>query len=81
MKIGFFDSGLGGTTVLVEALKEIKAEYIYIADNKNSPYGIKDVNKVKSYIFSNIYTLVNMGCEIIVFACNTATSIAINELR
>ena len=41
MKIGFFDSGLGGITVLNEALKEnIKAEYVYLADNKNTPYGI-----------------------------------------
>ena len=38
MKIGFFDSGLGGITVLNEALKEnIKAEYVYLADNKNTP--------------------------------------------
>ena len=82
MKIGFFDSGLGGITVLNEALKEnIKAEYIYLADNKNTPYGIKDKNEVKKYIFQNIEFLVKNGCEIIVIACNTATALCIKELR
>ena len=55
MKIGFFDSGLGGITVLNEALKEnIKAEYIYLADNKNTPYGIKDKNEVKKLEISKL---------------------------
>ena len=82
MKIGFFDSGLGGITVLNEALKEnIKAEYIYLADNKNTPYGIKDKNEVKKYVFQNIDFLVKNGCKIIVFACNTATALCIKELR
>ena len=82
MKIGFFDSGLGGITVLNEALKEnIKAEYIYLADNKNTPYGIKDKNEVKKYVFQNIDFLVKNGCKIIVIACNTATALCIKELR
>ena len=82
MKIGFFDSGLGGITVLNEALKEnIKAEYIYLADNKNTPYGIKDKNEVKKYVFQNIEFLVKNGCKIIVIACNTATALCIKELR
>lgn len=82
MKIGFFDSGLGGITVLNEALKEnIKAEYVYLADNKNTPYGIKDKNEVKKYVFQNIEFLVKNGCKIIVIACNTATALCIKELR
>ena len=41
MKIGFFDSGIGGVTILKKAIDRINAEYIYLADNKNNPYGIK----------------------------------------
>ena len=40
IKIGFLDSGLGGITVLNEAMKSVKADYIYYGDNKNSPYCI-----------------------------------------
>ena len=42
MKIGFFDSGLGGLTVLKEAIKneKLKGEIYYLGDNKNTPYGI-----------------------------------------
>lgn len=82
MKIGFFDSGLGGITVFKEVLKQgINAEYIYLADNKNTPYGIKDKNEVKKYVYSNINYLVDSGCDIIVIACNTATALCIKELR
>ena len=82
MKIGFFDSGLGGITVLKEALKQnVNAEIIYLADNKNTPYGIKDKKQVKEYIYDNIIYLVDLGCDIIVIACNTATALCIKYLR
>ncbi len=81
MKIGFFDSGLGGLTVFNKVMKNIKADYIYLADNKNSPYGIKTKKEVVSYAKKNVQTLVDIGCEIIVIACNTATSVAIDDLR
>ena len=48
MKIGFFDSGVGGLTVLKEALSKINCEYIYLADNANAPYGIKKKEDVKN---------------------------------
>lgn len=81
MKIGFFDSGLGGLTILKEAIKKLNAKYIYVGDILNSPYGIKPKEEVKKYIFKNIKFLVDKGCKIIVIACNTATSICINDLR
>lgn len=82
MKIGFFDSGLGGITVLNEALSQkIHGHFLYLADNKNTPYGIKDKSKVKKYIFENIEYLVNNECKIIVIACNTATALCIKDLR
>ncbi len=82
MKIGVFDSGIGGTTVFKEILKQdINAQFYYFADNKNTPYGIKNKEEVKNYIIKNIEYLVNVGCEIIVIACNTATILCIENLR
>lgn len=82
MKIGIFDSGLGGITVFREILKQkIKAEFYYLADNKNTPYGIKSKKEVIKYIEKNIKYLIDTGCKIIVIACNTATALSINYLR
>ena len=81
MNIGFFDSGVGGATILKKALKEINGDFFYLADNKNAPYGVKEKNKVKEYSFKAVETLLKRNCKIIVIACNTATSVAIKEIR
>ena len=81
MKIGFYDSGIGGLTIFKEAIKRINAEYMYLGDNLNAPYGIKEKEEVKKYIFDNVDYLINNGCKIIVIACNTATSLAVKQLR
>ena len=83
MKIGFFDSGLGGLTVLKEAIENenLKGEIYYLGDNKNTPYGLKDETFVKKIVEENISTLIKYGCNPIVIACNTATSLSIKELR
>lgn len=82
MKIGFFDSGIGGLTVLSEALKRLPHhDYLYYADTVHAPYGPKPKEEVRGYIFKAIEFLVREGAEIIVIACNTATSIAVNDLR
>lgn len=81
MKIGIFDSGLGGITVFQEILKTVQAEFYYLADNKHAPYGIKEKEEIKQYIFSCVEKLIELGCQIIVIACNTATSVAIETLR
>lgn len=81
MKIAFFDSGVGGLTIFKEAFKSIKADYIYFADNLNTPYGVKSKETVKKIVIENIKKIINYGTDIIVIACNTATSVAINDLR
>ena len=81
MKIGFFVFGVGGLTVLKEALSKINCEYIYLADNANAPYGIKKKEDVKKYIEKCIDYLVKRDCKIIVIACNTATSLSIVDMR
>jgi len=82
MSIGFFDSGIGGITVLYEAVKMLPHEdYIYYADTLNVPYGSKPKAEVQKYIFNAIEFISQQGVKAIVIACNTATSVAIEELR
>lgn len=81
MKITFYDSGIGGLTIFNEAFKYIKAEYVYFADNLNTPYGIKSKETVKKIVINNVKKIMELGTDIIVIACNTATSAAINDLR
>lgn len=82
MQVGFFDSGVGGITVLYEALKIMPDEdYIYYADTLNVPYGPKPKETVRQYIFSAAEFMAEQGIKALVVACNTATSIAIEDLR
>ncbi|WP_024832594.1 glutamate racemase [Ruminiclostridium josui] len=81
-KIGFLDSGFGGITVLSEALRQLpKENYIYYADIEHVPYGTKTKEEVRKYVFQAVEFLVNQGIKALVVACNTATSIAVKELR
>ncbi len=82
MKIGLFDSGIGGTTIL-DAIKNLlpNEEYKYIADTKNCPYGEKTTDELKKITTDCAKELVNWGAEIIVIACNTATTKCIAYLR
>lgn len=82
MQIGFFDSGIGGITVLYDTLKMLPNEdYIYYADTQNVPYGPKPKEEVKEYIFNAIEFIIDQRVKAIVIACNTATSVAIEDLR
>ena len=82
MKIGFYDSGLGGVKTLKDIIDMgLKEEIYYLADEKNKPYGTKSVEEVKKIARENVKRLIDLGCEIIVIACNTATSVAIADLR
>lgn len=82
MKIGFFDSGIGGMTVLHQALKILpKEDYLFYADTSHVPYGEKTKEEVKQYIFDAVEFIANQGVKAIVIACNTATSIAVQDLR
>ncbi|RCW51746.1 glutamate racemase [Paenibacillus prosopidis] len=82
MKIGFFDSGIGGLTVLAEALRRLPAEdYLYMADTLHVPYGNKSKDEVRSFILETVKTMAEEGIDALVVACNTATSIGVAELR
>lgn len=80
--IGFFDSGVGGLSVLKYAIEIMPEEnYIYFGDSLNAPYGIKSREQVYSLTETAINGLIKQGVKAIVIACNTATSIAVDELR
>jgi len=80
--IGFFDSGVGGISVLKESLKILPNEdFVYFGDSINAPYGTKDVNEVKKLTFNAVDFLLDKGVKVVVIACNTATSAAIDDLR
>jgi len=80
--IGIFDSGVGGTSIW----KEINAllpneDTIYLADSKNAPYGEKSKEEIIGLCIKNTELLRDKGCKLIVVACNTATTNAIDYLR
>lgn len=82
MPIGFFDSGVGGLSVMKEALKIMPNEnYIYFGDSINAPYGVKSVEEVRDLTFKAVEFLLSRGVKGIAIACNTATSAAVADLR
>lgn len=81
MKIGVFDSGLGGINVLKELLKLYpNEEYIYVGDNKNLPYGTKTKEELLNLSSKIIEYLINEGVSIIFIACGTVSSTIYEEL-
>ncbi len=82
MKIGFFDSGVGGLSVLHTAMRILPPQqYIYFADSKNAPYGTKSKKEVKKLTFAAVDFLYKKNISALVIACNTATSVAVKKLR
>lgn len=82
MKIGFFDSGIGGLTVLGHALKTLPfADYIYYADIEHLPYGTKTKSEVRHYVQKGLDYMAELKVDAVVIACNTATSVAHMKLR
>jgi glutamate racemase len=80
--IGIFDSGIGGTSIWKEIHSLLPNEKtIYLADSKNAPYGQKSKKEIIGLSIKNTDLLLEMGCKLIVVACNTATTNAIRELR
>ena len=83
MKIGVFDSGLGGLTVVQAMLDVIQnADIFYIADTFNAPYGEKTSQEILDYSLKiTDYLIAHYNIEALVVACNTATSASIKQLR
>ncbi|HEY1939027.1 MAG TPA: glutamate racemase [Candidatus Angelobacter sp.] len=81
-KIGVFDSGFGGLTVLRELRQALPAaSFLYFGDTAHLPYGAKSVRTVAKYAISAAHFLEEHGIEMLVVACNTATALAFDDIR
>lgn len=80
--IGVFDSGYGGLTVL-KSIKERLPEYdyIYIGDNARTPYGTRSFDIVYTYTLQAVCKLFEMGCHLVILACNTASAKALRTIQ
>ncbi len=81
-KIGVFDSGYGGLTVLrsiVDRLPEYN--YLYLGDNARTPYGNRSFDTVYQYTWEAVNWLFNNGCELVILACNTASAKALRQIQ
>lgn len=82
MKIGIFDSGIGGLSVLHRARKMLPgAQFIYYADEKHVPYGEKTPEEIRVFIGEIFSFMIERRADAIVIACNTATSAVTREYR
>ncbi len=80
--IGVFDSGVGGLSILDEALRQLPDhDYLYFADSANAPYGERSPEWIAERSLSICQSLADAGCQAIVVACNTATAEAIQGIR
>lgn len=82
MSIGVFDSGVGGLTVhhrLVERFPD--ADFIYLADQANAPYGGRSGEEIVELTKAGCIRLFDEGCDLVVLACNTAASVALRRLQ
>ncbi len=82
MPIGVFDSGIGGISVLAEIIRILPSEeFVYFADTQHAPYGTKPEGVIRALSLNATGFLCRTGIKSLVVACNTATSVAINEIR
>ena len=82
MRIGLFDSGVGGTSIWKELVKVLpKESTLYLADSRNAPYGERSKEEIVQLCIKNTELLIEQGAKLIIVACNTATTNAISYLR
>ncbi len=82
MKIGVFDSGYGGLTVLDEFIKQLpEYDYIYLGDNARTPYGTRSFETVYRYTLQSVKKLFELDCNLIILACNTASAKALRSIQ
>lgn len=80
--IGIFDSGYGGLTVFKEIARQLpQYDYIYFGDNARAPYGIRSFETIYKYTLECVQHLFDMGCHLVVLACNTASAKALRSIQ
>ena len=82
MAVGIFDSGLGGLTVLDEVSREMPdVPFVYFADSKHAPYGVRDSDDIYDLTCKAVETLWDAGCDLVILACNTASAAALRRMQ
>ncbi len=80
--IGIFDSGYGGLTILSEIRKQLtEYDFIYLGDNARTPYGTRSFDVVYGYTLQAVKKLFEMGCHLVILACNTASAKALRNIQ
>lgn len=80
--IGIFDSGYGGLTVFKEIVKQLpEYDYLYLGDNARVPYGIRSFDTVYRYTLECVTHMFDMGCRLVILACNTASAKALRTIQ
>ena len=82
MAIGVFDSGLGGLTVLDACMDKMPDQkFVYLGDNKNAPYGVRDSDDIFRLTCAGVERLWDAGCDLVILACNTASAAALRRMQ
>lgn len=82
MKIGIFDSGYGGLTILSKIRERLpQYDYIYLGDNARTPYGTRSFEVVYQYTLECVKRLFSMECRLVILACNTASAKALRTIQ
>lgn len=80
--IGVFDSGYGGLTILKEIRKLMpEYSYVYLGDNARAPYGTRSFDVVYNFTLQAVTALFDMGCPLVILACNTASAKALRNIQ
>ena len=80
-RIGVFDSGVGGLTVLRAMAEQLSAHYLYFGDTARLPYGTKSADTVARYAIGATRFLEAQNIDLLVIACNTATALALPQIK
>ncbi|MBD5355627.1 MAG: glutamate racemase [Bacteroides sp.] len=82
MPIGIFDSGYGGLTILREIRRRLpQYDYVYLGDNARAPYGTRSFELVYGFTLEAVKALFERGCNLVIFACNTASAKALRSIQ
>jgi glutamate racemase len=80
--IGVFDSGLGGLTVLAKLRAALPEQaFLYLGDNRNAPYGPRPGGEIIDLSIAATQALFDQGCELVILACNTASTVALRAMQ
>ncbi len=82
MAVGVFDSGLGGLTVLDAVTRRLPdVPFVYLADSRNAPYGVRDADDIYNLTCASVERLWAAGCDLVILACNTASAAALRRMQ